>query len=144
MEISLKFWIESNGRTVMGRGGYEILRAIDEFKSISRASKALGMSYRFVWDYVKRIEEVLGDEIVKSERGGTGGGKTTLTPTGKSLIELYSSFEKTLKSALNGVKGRVERVDGNKVLISVDACEFKEGEEVMIFKNGKIPKVNFK
>jgi len=45
MEICLRFWVEVNGKSVIGRGGYEILKAIDKFESISKASKALGMSY---------------------------------------------------------------------------------------------------
>ncbi len=144
MEVCLRFWIEMNGKSVMGRGGYEILKAIDEFKSISKASKALGMSYRFVWNYIKRIESVLGEKVVESERGGVEGGKTELTSTGRKLLKLYDDFERTLKSALNGVRGRVERVEGGRIVVSIERCVFNVGDEVSIFKPCEVPRVILK
>jgi len=140
----LRFWVEVNGKSVIGRGGYEILKAIDKFKSISKASKALGMSYRFVWNYIKKIENVLGDKVVESERGGAEKGRTVLTDTGRNLLELYDKFEKTLKSALNGVRGIVEKVEDNRVIIALEECKFDVGDDVIVFKNGKIPNVNVK
>ncbi|WP_457548492.1 winged helix-turn-helix domain-containing protein [Archaeoglobus sp.] len=144
MEIGLRFWIEFEGKPVMGRGGYDILKSIEKFQSISKASKALGMSYRFMWDYIKRMENVLGDKVVESVRGGAEGGRTVLTPLGRELIDIYESFENTLKSALNGAKGVVEEIRETKVVVSVDNNEFNVGDAVVLFKNGKIPKVNVK
>ena len=144
MEIGLRFWIEFDGKPVMGRGGYDILKNIEKFQSISKASKALGMSYRFMWDYIKRMENVLGEKVVESERGGVEGGRTTLTPLGRGLLDIYENFENTLKSALNGVRGVVKEVGDGKVVVTVDNNEFNVGDEVVIFKNGKIPKVNVK
>ncbi|ADB58859.1 winged helix-turn-helix domain-containing protein [Archaeoglobus profundus] len=144
MEVGLRFWIEFEGKPVMGRGGYDILKNIEKFQSISKASRALGMSYRFIWDYIRRMENVLGERVVESEKGGVEGGRTTLTPLGKKLIDIYENFENTLKSALNGVRGIVEEVGENKVVITLDNNEFNIGDAVVIFKNGKIPRVKVK
>jgi molybdate transport system regulatory protein len=109
------------------------LRAIEKHGSISKACRELGMSYRFVWNYLKRMEEVLGDAVVKKERGGIGKGGTKLTPLGKELLETYERMEELIKSALNGVRGVVKEVEGNRVIIEVpEGCKLKKGDVVEI------------
>ncbi|PLC68114.1 hypothetical protein B7L70_05120 [Vulcanisaeta sp. EB80] len=41
---------------MIGPGGYDILKAIDETGSISGAARRLGMSYRFVWNYIDKMD----------------------------------------------------------------------------------------
>ncbi len=134
MEVRFRFWIEHEGKAVMGRGGYEILKGIDEFKSISKTSKKLGMSYRFIWDYIRRMEGILGEKVVESERGGSEGGRTVLTPLGKALIETYERFERILNSALKGYRGVVEGVEGDRIVVRLKGGEFEEGNDVVVFK----------
>jgi len=40
---------------VIGKGGAEILQQIKEERSISKAAEKLGMSYRYVWNYLQKI-----------------------------------------------------------------------------------------
>lgn len=91
-----RFWFEKDGKPVMGKGGAEILKAIDQHGSISQAAKSLDMSYRFVWNYIEKMENRAG-KVVERERGGRSGGKTALTPLGKSLLEQYFKVEKELE-----------------------------------------------
>ncbi len=133
MEICLRFWIEKEGRHVMGKGGYEILKAIKKYKSILRASKMLNMSYRFVWNYIRKMEAVLGDKVVVSKKGGIEGGETILTELGEMLIAEYERFENLLNSALEGVFGVVKEVSDGKIVIEVDS-NLNVGDEVVIFK----------
>ncbi len=99
MQIRFKVWIEKDGKFVMGKGGYEILRAIDEFGSISKASEFLGMSYKFVWTYIRNMERILGEKVVEKVRGKEGGAK--LTDVGRRLLDLYEcatiNFESVAK-----------------------------------------------
>jgi molybdate transport system regulatory protein len=95
MEIKWRFWFEHDGKPVLGKGGAEILKAIDESGSISGAAKSLGMSYRFVWNYIDKMEKRIG-KVVDRERGGSRGGGARLTPLGKFLLEKYYNFEKEL------------------------------------------------
>ena len=134
MEIGFRFWIEKDGKPVMGKGGYEILKAVDKFQSLSKASKELGMSYRFMWDYLRRMEKTLGEKVVESERGGVEGGRTKLTPLGKNLVETYESFERILNSVLSGVKGVVESVEGDKIVVRVESNIFSAGDVVVLSK----------
>jgi len=61
---SCKVWIEFNGKRVLGSGGAAILHRIDKARSISKAAKELGMSYRYVWNYLNEIKGILGEPVV--------------------------------------------------------------------------------
>ncbi len=133
MNVKWRIWLEKDGRHVLGKGGAKILRAIEKHGSISKACKELGMSYRFVWNYLKRMEEVLGDAVVEKERGGVERGGTKLTPLGRSLLETYERIEKIFESALKGVEGRVLSVEGNTAVLEVKG-ELEEGEKVIVLR----------
>jgi len=136
MRIKWRFWIEKKDKPIMGKGGYEILKAVKEYGSILKASKMLGMSYRFVWDYLRRMEDALEDRVVLSERGGIEGGKTVLTPLGEKLLKTYEVFESFVESALNGKRGVVRKVEGKRVLIEIVDHDLNVGDVVVLIRNG--------
>lgn len=93
-KISYKIWLEHEGKPLIGKGGAEILQTIAEQKSISKAAEKLGMSYRYVWNYIERINQALGKPVVKTFRGGRrGGGGAVLTELGRSLLREYKRAE---------------------------------------------------
>jgi molybdate transport system regulatory protein len=99
---SCKVWIEHKGRPVLGKGGAEILAEIESKESISGAALKLGMSYRYVWNYLKKIEKAMGAPVVQTFRGGrAGGGGAKLTELGKSLLEEYKRVECYLGEVLS-------------------------------------------
>ncbi len=98
--IRFKVWIEKDCKPLIGKGGYEILKAIDQYGSIAKASEVLGMSYKFIWSYIKRLEENLGESVVEMKRGGRGKGGTWLTPAGRNLLETYEMAESVVREAL--------------------------------------------
>ncbi|UCB60615.1 MAG: ModE family transcriptional regulator, partial [Candidatus Bathyarchaeota archaeon] len=49
-----KVWLEFKGEPLLGEGGAEILEAIKREKAISRAARSIGMSYRYVWNYLAK------------------------------------------------------------------------------------------
>ena len=135
-KFSYKIWIEEDGRPLLGKGGAEILEQIGTEKSISNAAKKLGMSYRYVWNYLQKIEETIGEPVVKTFRGGkSGGGGAGLTDLGKNLLCEYGRLEaylgevlgaegstevKTLKiSARNRLKGKVTHVEKDGLMAKV-------------------------
>ena len=92
--FSYKIWMERNGRPVLGKGGADILEQIGKERSISLATKKLGMSYRYVWNYLQKIEETVGEPVVDTFRGGkSGGGGAGLTELGRSLLDEYKRLE---------------------------------------------------
>jgi molybdate transport system regulatory protein len=99
---SCKIWIEYKGKPVLGKGGAEILKELAKQESISKAAKKLGMSYRYVWNYLEKIEKALGEPVVETYRGGrAGGGGTKLTQLGAGLLEEYRRLEKYLGEILS-------------------------------------------
>jgi molybdate transport system regulatory protein len=101
-KLSCKVWIEYKDKPVIGEGGAEILEAIGKENSISKAAETLGMSYRYVWNYLQDIEKALEKPIVETYKGGkAGGGGARLTDLGKSLLEEYSQVENYLKKVLS-------------------------------------------
>lgn len=99
-KISCKVWLEHEGKPLIGKGGAEILEQIETEQSISKAARKLGMSYRYVWNYIKRVEKILGETIIETRRGGRmGGGGAKLTRLGKELLKEYKQAENYLKSA---------------------------------------------
>ena len=121
---------------MIGKGGAEILQQIKKERSISKAAEKLGMSYRYVWNYLQKIEKALGEPVVETYRGGkSGGGGAELTKLGKSLLEQYRRVEGYLGevlsdeeyweavglkiSARNRLKGRVKAVEKNGVTAKI-------------------------
>jgi len=99
--LSCKIWLEYKGKPLIGKGGAQILEQIEKEHSISKAAKKLGMSYRYVWNYIKKIEEALGNPVVQTYRGGkAGGGGARLTKLGKELLKEYKRAENLLNKVL--------------------------------------------
>ncbi len=99
---SFRIWIEYEGKPVLGKGGADILRQIEKAKSISKAARKLGMSYRYVWNYLKKIERTLNEPVIDAFRGGkSGGGGARLTELGRNLLVEYSRVERYLGEVLN-------------------------------------------
>jgi molybdate transport system regulatory protein len=106
--LSCKIWLEHKGKPLIGKGGAEILEAVDQESSLSRAAEKLGMSYRYLWNYLREIQKALGEEIVETYKGGkSGGGGAKLTGLGKSLLLEYRQAESYLEKILSE-QGRLE------------------------------------
>ena len=131
-----KIWLELEGRPILGKGGAEILETVKEERSISKAAQKLGMSYRYVWNYIDRINRVLNEPVVKAFRGGKhGGGGAVLTELGERLLKEYKRLEGYMNellmdeeyweavglkiSARNRLKGIVKDVEKGDVTASV-------------------------
>jgi molybdate transport system regulatory protein len=97
-----KIWLEKGGKPILGKGGAQILEAIKNEKSVSKAAEKLGMSYRYVWNYVDRMNTILGEPVVKAYRGGKqGGGGADLTSLGEELLQEYKQLERRMNEALS-------------------------------------------
>ncbi len=127
-QLLFKLWLEHNGEPILGKGGAEILETIKEVESISNAAKKIGMSYRYVWNYLAKIEKILGMPVVKTFKGGSkGGGGAVLTELGTKLLRDYNRVESYVGeivgdetyweavglkiSARNRLKGIIQQVD---------------------------------
>lgn len=113
LQYSFRLYIVSEGRRVLGKGGAQILEAVDRLGSISAAANELQMSYRFAWNYIRRMEERLGRRVIVTRRGGAphgrrrGGGGAELTRIAKALLEDYRVTEAKLQKELASRKLRL-------------------------------------
>jgi len=111
---SCKVWLECDGKPVLGKGGAEILEGINTEKSLTKAAQKVGMSYRYVWNYIQKIEKAIGEPIVETYKGGkTGGGGAQLTELGRSLLAEYRQLEGYLSGVL--AEGKAAEVKGLKL-----------------------------
>jgi molybdate transport system regulatory protein len=135
-KFSYKIWLEDSGRPVLGKGGAEILEQIGKEESISTAARQLGMSYRYVWNYLRKIEKTVGEPVVETFRGGKlGGGGARLTELGMSLLNEYKRLEAYLGEVLDEQSGQ----EVKKMKIS--ARNRLKGRVTLVEKNGLMAKV---
>ena len=135
-KVLCKIWLEYKGEPLLGKGGAEILETIKQVESISKSAKKAGMSYRYVWNYIAKIEKRLGEPVVKTFKGGSkGGGGAILTELGENLLKEYKSAQCYLSevmgektdwegnrmeiSARNQLKGKVQQVDKGIITANV-------------------------
>ncbi|MHB0974627.1 MAG: winged helix-turn-helix domain-containing protein [Thiobacillus sp.] len=83
-----RFWLTLDGKNFLGRGRIELLQRIRETGSISRAAKAMKMSYRAAWDAVDAMNAAWGLPLVASGPAGS-----RLTPDAEHLIDAYQKAE---------------------------------------------------
>jgi molybdate transport system regulatory protein len=158
-----RIWLEFQGKPVIGKGGADILEAIGKVKSISGAARELGMSYRYVWNYLRNVRRVLKRPIVKTFRGGRDGGGAVLTEFSRNLLRDYRRMESYVSglledeeyweavglkiSARNRLRGTVQDVEKGvitaKVKVKIDdpvvitAIISKEAVEELDIKRGE-------
>jgi len=84
----------------MGAGRAKLLKKIKETGSLSDAAKSMGMSYRHAWGIIHRMEQICGEKIVESKRGGKDYGETSLTETGERLLSEFENRTSELSNAL--------------------------------------------
>lgn len=133
---SCKMWIEYKGNPVLGKGGAEILEAISTENSLSKAAVKLRMSYRYVWNYLQKIQKAIGEPIVETRKGGKhGGGGAQLTPLGKSLLLEYKQLESYLNKVVSDMEHWKHPDMKNSVKNSL------KGKVTAIEKSGETAKV---
>ncbi len=94
MNISSNLTLEILDKPFLLEKRIELLFAIKEEGSISKAAKRVPMSYKSAWDAVDAMNNLSHTPIVLRETGGKGGGGTVLTPYGENLLKTYKVLKK--------------------------------------------------
>ena len=133
---SCKVWIEYKGTPVIGKGGAEILRTIATEQSISKVAEKLGMSYRYVWNYLQKIQKAIEAQVVVTFKGGkAGGGGAKLTALGQSLIREYDRVETRMSEVL------ADHEHWEVLKLKISARNQLKGKVILIEKDGVTAKV---
>jgi molybdate transport system regulatory protein len=136
---SCKVWIEFEGKRVMGKGGAAILEQILQLQSISKAAEKLGMSYRYVWNYLNEVRSIVGEPVVETFKGGkAGGGGARLNELGQFLLSQYSLISSNVETYVSGKES--EKVISRKI----SARNHLKGKVTHLKKDGIIALVKVK
>ncbi len=83
-----RFWLTLDGKNFLGRGRIELLQCIRETGSISKAAKAMKMSYKAAWDAVDAMNGAWPNPLVESGPAGS-----RLTDDAERLITAFQQAE---------------------------------------------------
>ncbi|AAL63047.1 winged helix-turn-helix domain-containing protein [Pyrobaculum aerophilum] len=106
VRVKTRVWVDKDGQEIIGPGIYNILKALEETGSIASAARKLGYSYKFIWTYIKKLEDVLGVPLVESRRGGKERGVSELTEVGKLLLSYYENMNKEVEQVVRAWEGK--------------------------------------
>ena len=123
-----RMWVERDGRVIFGDGRAQLLNLIAETGSLRKAAQEMGMSYRHAWGVIREMNEAAGKNLVVSERGGSRGGSTTLTPLAEKLLADYEKARKETERTLK--YGRIDVAADALILV---------GESVVLIKRKNEP-----
>ena len=116
IQIRYKLWLhkgtsgevlEEAGRKkkdILGKGGAELLEAIDELHDLGKATQRMNCSYKYAWNILQKIKKRAGEDPVITHRGGKGGGGgIELSEFGHDLLKLYKKCQEFVENALKNV-----------------------------------------
>jgi molybdate transport system regulatory protein len=88
--------LRGKGLGAVGRERIAMLEAVERHGSITQAARALGLSYKAVWDGINAINNLLPRPALLAQAGGRGGGRAELTEDGRRLITAFRRLEDKL------------------------------------------------
>lgn len=105
-------WLGRDESSRVGDLRISLLEQIAETGSITKAAKAVGISYKTAWDTVDGMKNLSGHPLVESVSGGSHGGGTRLTEAGQRLAETYRIVQREHARFLDSLAGSLgEGVD---------------------------------
>jgi len=114
INFGIKFWLEFQDvgrKNILGSGWANLLRCIDtrgneEPKSLTKAAKECGYSYKYAWNILNKIRERSGRSPVETKKGGLGGGGwVKLNEWGEYLLKTYEN----LLIELEGIEKKLQK-----------------------------------
>ena len=93
-KIKSRIWIESDNNVFLGEGRIQLLKAIGETGSLSKAAKSLKLSYKKAWHLLDSVNQSAKQPVTINTIGGKGGGGAQLTDYGKLIIKAFDDINK--------------------------------------------------
>jgi molybdate transport system regulatory protein len=92
--VRTKVWLVADGMHAFGSGVARLLEAVDQCGTLREAARAARMSYRHAWDLIRNAEKHLGNPLIIPHAGGRGGGRTSLSPYGKHMLDMFQQLNR--------------------------------------------------
>jgi molybdate transport system regulatory protein len=109
--VSGNVWIHRRQCEFLGGDRINLLEKIDKLGSITKAAKAVGISYKTAWDTVNLINNLAEKPLVDRLTGGKGGGGTSLTTEGKKVIYQFKTIQEEHRKFLHNLEERFGDTD---------------------------------
>jgi molybdate transport system regulatory protein len=106
-ELDGSLWFQKSDRRYLGGDRIDLLEKIDELGSISKAAKAVGISYKTAWETVNTINNLAEKPLVERLTGGKGGGGTNLTPEGQKVVSQFRVIQEEHRKYLANLEERL-------------------------------------
>jgi len=100
-KIKSRIWIETDQGMFLGNGRVQLLKAIEETGSLTKAAKSLKMSYKKAWNLIDSVNKNAAEEVVSTNVGGKAGGGAIVTDYGKNLIQKFDELNEETIEFLN-------------------------------------------
>lgn len=107
MSVDNKIWLKQQ-RSAFSAKRIRLLEKIEETGSISKASAAVGMSYKAAWDAIDKMNNLAQQALVSKVTGGKSGGGSTLTVYARDLIKTYYELEEAHDRQLEQLQSESE------------------------------------
>ena len=110
--LSGSLWFNRADSRFLGGDRLSLLERIDELGSITRAAKAVGISYKTAWDTVNLINNLADTPLVERQTGGKGGGGARLTVSGRQVVAQFRIIEEEHRKYLVNLEQRLGDSEG--------------------------------
>lgn len=87
--VSLRIYGEDK---CFGPGVAQLLRRVEEKRSLRAAAISMAMAYSKAWTIIKTAEKELGFDLLVSTTGGKNGGGASLSQQAISLLAAYEQY----------------------------------------------------
>jgi molybdate transport system regulatory protein len=134
-------WLSLGGEAFLAGNRLALLEQIAATGSITRAGKAVGISYRTAWDAVDRLNADSDQPLVERNAGGRQGGGTRLTAHGLALLDMVRAFREEHDRFLDNLRKNIRDLDrfrllARKMSLKVSARNQLWGKVESIRKDG--------
>lgn len=93
-KVKSRIWIELDNEEFLGEGKVQLLKAIDQTGSLSKAAKSTGISYKKAWYLIDSVNKTAKKPVTVHSIGGKGGGGSQLTAYGRSLVNAFEEMNR--------------------------------------------------
>jgi molybdate transport system regulatory protein len=111
--------LRREGRPLVGRDRIDLLEAVAVHGSISKAAKAMGLSYKAAWDALNAVNNLLPSPAIAGQSGGRHGGGAVVTEQGHALIRSFRLLDQRLARVAEMLSGDDGAIDPVSLLWSL-------------------------